>query len=70
MKVITRLELSTIEDNKRLHKDFKKLLEEMKIIAKPFHTIENHQQHRGKQVKKSAPNKQGSIIPTPTPTSH
>ena len=70
MKVINRLELSAIDDNKRLHKDFKKLLEEMKIITKPFHTIENHQQHRGKQVKKSATNNQGSIIPTPTPTSH
>ena len=70
MKVIKRLELSTIEDNKRLHKDFKYLLEEIKIITKPFHTIENHQQRRGKQVKQSATNKQGSIIPTPTPTSH
>ena len=70
MKVINRLGLPTIEDNKRFHKDFKKLLEEMKIITKPFHTIENHQQHRGEQVKQSATNKQGNIIPTPTPTSH
>ena len=28
MKVINRLGLPTIEDNKRFHKDFKKLLEE------------------------------------------
>lgn len=45
MKAINRLELASIENNKRFHNDFKKLHEEITVITKPVHSTstETHQ---------------------------